>query len=55
MAGQFLERRGRVRGWALRLVQRTIQNSRNNREVDHQREVFEKDTPGEVHPLPCRP
>ncbi len=54
MAGQFLERRGRVRGWAFRLFNATIQNSRHNREVDHQREVFEKEHP-EVHPFTLPP
>jgi DUF1680 family protein len=45
MAEQFLERRGRVRGWAVRLFAANQQNSNHNREVARQRKDFE-----EVHP-----
>ena len=50
MAAQFLERRGRVHGWAVRLFNANKINSRHNREVEHQRENFEKDHP-DVNPF----
>ena len=50
MAEQFLDRRGRVRGWAVRLFEANKENSQHNREVEQQREVFEKAHP-EVRPF----
>ena len=54
MAEQFLDRRGRVRGWAVRLFDANKQNSRHNREVEHQRELFEEAHP-DINPFTLPP
>ena len=41
MAEQFLTRRGRVRGWPIKLFKANFQNSRHAREVERQQKQFE--------------